>query len=257
LASLVGPQGLEGPQGLPGTNGTNGLDGIGGKTEAATGSAITISGLGTDVSPYQVAVNVENGLQINSSKIKLGGLLTGATAIGTTSTNTLAITGLQLGNSVTSIEPSSIDINNPDQSSVTYVSTADQVLVVDSNGVLKQVKAVMPKFFYAPAVYIPTHLVDQNTGQGTPYINGAPAIDLYMIYLQQFGGTNNPTFIASNPSSILPTLKKDDLEFFVTWYDADVFFDVTISSDGILNYKVQNVIPTSKTFMNIVFKVKD
>lgn len=189
-----------------------------------------------------------NGLTVEDGAVKLGGSLSQITTLATSNSNTLAITGLQTGN------------NTPlaNANGTGYSQVSDKIVVLDANGILKQVKAAMPKFFYAPAVYLPTYSIDPNTNVATPYTNGAPEIDLYTVYLQQYGGVNTATFRASNASSKLPTLEKVDLEFFITWFDDSVFSDVTLSPDGKLNYKVLvNAIPTSKTFINVVFKVKD
>lgn len=138
-----------------------------------------------------------------------------------------------------------------------------QVLAVETNvsdvstlewkDVSDLVKAAMPKFFYMPSVEIPTH----NTSTGT-LLTGTQTIDLYASYTEQFGFTGGVGQARSNTSSIIPTLPANELDYFITYFDTDVFENVSVSALGVLTYSVKSeAIVTPKTFMNIVFKVRD
>ena len=132
-----------------------------------------------------------------------------------------------------------------------------------NNGTLS-VKNALPKFFYAPAIYIPTH----NLNNGELLTDPLP-INLYTEYTKQFTwqGGSATQFVStdniygqarSSSTAVLPIVASSDLDYFITYYDASVFYDVAVSNEGIMTYKVKNnAVVTPKTFINIVFKVKD
>ncbi|MDM1396815.1 hypothetical protein HX049_06470, partial [Myroides odoratimimus] len=98
-----------------------------------------------------------------------------------------------------------------------------------------------PKFFYLPAIY-----VEMVSGQST-------SIELYNEYKTQFGSP----MLSSNGNSTLPVYDQYELNYYVTYYDKNVFEDVKLDSDGELHYKVkQGAKPTGRTFFNIVLEVK-
>ncbi|WP_162304871.1 autotransporter outer membrane beta-barrel domain-containing protein, partial [Sphingobacterium olei] len=193
----------------------------------------------------------DNGLTKVGDHIKLGGELTEATLITTDATRTLAIAGLEAG------------------------KIEDKLVVRDAQGILKQLKAAMPKYFYAPSVMLPTH---NSSGD---ILSGSVEINLYdNYYKKQFGvegitvglvGTTTTSYSVSgattnythgqarsNANATLPVLPVNELDYFITYYDTDVFDNVQISPTGILTYTVKlGAIVSAKTFMNIVFAVKD
>lgn len=115
------------------------------------------------------------------------------------------------------------------------------------------VKAAMPKFFYMPSVEIPTH----NTSTGI-LLTGTQTIDLYASYTEQFSFTGGVGQARSNNASTIPTIPADELDYFITYFDTDVFQNVAVSTEGVLTYSVKSdAVVTPKTFMNIVFKVRD
>ncbi|MGI0108261.1 hypothetical protein ACQ93I_16780, partial [Salinimicrobium sp. WS361] len=159
-----------------------------------------------------------NGLSISGSNIQLGGALTQTTEITTTATETLAVAGLQTGTST------------------------DEVMVIDpASGVLKKVKAVMPKFFYMPSV-----VFDTSTG-GTGLTK-----DLFQEYRNQF---ETPMVSSTGAVNSIPTLNAQELEYHITYYDTNVFANVSIDANGVLTYDIIGT-PTPASFMNIVFVVK-
>lgn len=113
-----------------------------------------------------------------------------------------------------------------------------------------------PSFFYAPAVVLPTkstNLPDYVTFSGEVF-----TCNLYSdVYAVQFGMTDASTSIKSNSASTLPVIAASKIEYFITYYDKDVFTDVTLSDSGVLTYKIiASAAITEKSFMNIVFKIK-
>lgn len=132
-------------------------------------------------------------------------------------------------------------------------TATDKIVVADTDGVLKTLKAAMPKFFYMPSVEIPTH----NTSTGI-LLTGTQTIDLYASYTEQFGFTGGVGQARSNNASTIPTIPADELDYFITYFDTDVFQNVAVSTEGVLTYSVKSdAVVTPKTFMNIVFKVRD
>ncbi|MGS2761114.1 hypothetical protein, partial [Sinomicrobium sp. M5D2P9] len=114
----------------------------------------------------------------------------------------------------------------------------------DEEGEITAIKAVMPKFFYMPSVAVPTEV------RSTPQ-----TLDLYSMYSNQFGSP-----MAKNPASgtaTLPVLPVGELNYYITYFDADVFESVSVSDTGILTYTVKADAEISlASFMNIVFEVK-
>jgi len=104
-------------------------------------------------------------------------------------------------------------------------------------------------FFYMPSINLPVDTSDPS------YNSGKFTVNLYSKYSQQFGipGTiKNPA-----ATSTLKVYKKEELDYFIVYYDEDVFDAVSVDNDGNLVYSLKpGSVITEKTFMNIVFKVK-
>jgi len=133
---------------------------------------------------------------------------------------------------------------------------ADQTVVIDADGLVKKVKAALPKFFYMPATVIPTHDANGNA------LLGVQTLELYNLYKEQFEFAPQQAAslsrVRSNNSSTIPTLPANQLDYFVTYFDNQVFENVSINAQGRLTYSVKNQARvTARTFMNIVFKVMD
>ncbi len=97
-----------------------------------------------------------------------------------------------------------------------------------------------PKFFYMPSVLVNTSTL------------GAKSMDLYNLYYTQF---NTPPVKSSGSTGSIPTLPKNELEYYVTYYDTSLMNNIVINADGLMTY---NVIGNASdaSFMNIVFVVK-
>ncbi|MGM7552685.1 hypothetical protein [Myroides odoratimimus] len=126
-----------------------------------------------------------------------------------------------------------------------YGASEFEVMISDGRGGARWEKPenviASPKFFYLPAIY-----VEMVSGQSN-------SIELYDEYKEQFGSP----MLSSNGKSSLPVYGKYDLNYYVTYYDKNVFDDVKLDNDGELHYKVkQGAKPTGRTFFNIVLEVK-
>lgn len=117
--------------------------------------------------------------------------------------------------------------------------------------------------FYMPSIVTPTTV-------------GTHKIDLYEEYIKQYAdsnGTNTSNGQApsrswniqtNNSNNSLKTYKRDDLDYFVVYYDNNVFTKLSITGDedtekraGVLEYTVtdqsaKNI--SAQTFMNIVLQ---
>ncbi|WP_410879595.1 hypothetical protein [Myroides sp. DW712] len=144
-----------------------------------------------------------------------------------------------------------VNINKPEFKG----SASDKVVVADADGVLKALKAVMPKFFYMPSVMVPT-AANQATQSGVTFDNTSRigTINLYAIYEKQFG-----TPVKSSPgATALPVLPASELGFHVTYATEDVFTIQSIDDHGLMTYKVSETANVNAgSFINIVFSVKE
>lgn len=101
-----------------------------------------------------------------------------------------------------------------------------------------------PTFFYSPSVVVSTDVSDPNFGR----------IDLYDNYKNQFKA---PMVSSVGSAGYIYTYNKNQLEYYVTWYDPSVFSNVAISEMGLLTYQLSAGADTSKpSYMNVVFVVK-
>lgn len=106
--------------------------------------------------------------------------------------------------------------------------------------ILKWVGLTMPKFFYMPSILFDTTTL------------GAKSKDLYQLYYNQF---NSPQTSSTGAAGKIPVLGRNDLEYYITYFDTTVFTNVTIDANGVMNYSVSNN-ATDASFLNIVFVVK-
>ena len=98
-------------------------------------------------------------------------------------------------------------------------------------------------FFYMPSIVIET----STTGVQSP-------IDLYGKYREQF---EMPKVKSDGAPAQIPFHRnRDDLYYYVTDYDENVFENISISSQGYLQYSVKSPSVDGSSFINIVFVVK-
>ena len=194
---------------------------------------VDANGVLKQIEQTAITPTANNGLIVNAvgNAIQLGGALTKPTAITTTAANTLAVAGLQTGTAI------------------------DRVVVADAtSGVLKQMKATMPKFFYMPSIAMPTNPGHIVSGDGFSHSAGVFSVSLFARYDAQF---RTPQAQNSTRTTTLPLLPATELDYYITYFDTAVFEAVTVSNAGVLTYKIKTGAQTSAaTFMNIVFAVR-
>lgn len=192
------------------------------------GALVISSGTGVN------AVNTNVGI-----KVKDKGIITGLIADN-------AVTTTQIANNA--VTTSKVNNNAVTASKIgSQGATSDSFLMSDGNNgaLFKEVKSMMPKFFYMPSLYLDI----------SPSNNGTK--DVYQEYITQFGTPKvvNPS---AGSNAKLPIIPAKELNFFITYYDEVVFENVSITDSGVLSYKVKtNAVVTGKTFLNIVLEVKN
>lgn len=151
---------------------------------------------------------------------------------------------------------------------------AQYVVTADKNGVLGRVSSIETKLFYMPAVHLPLTEDEISLNPSNPsYLSHFGAysptdgfvIEIYLLFAHQFGINPNidaTPMVMSDPSAILWKANwgyvVSDFDYFITYYDTEVFEDVSVTANGLLRYKVKaGAVPTPKTYMNIVLKKKD
>src|SRR5690554_1992022 len=117
----------------------------------------------------------------------------------------------------------------------------------------------VPKFFYMPSVIFNT----TQTGTGIQR-------NLHNDYKNQFTGQQFDVAHGANGSSMTYTgglvgstgapstihvFESDDLYYYVTYYDQNVFANLSIDENGILTYDIISS-PAPSSYMNIVFVIK-
>ncbi|CDF77777.1 hypothetical protein BN863_650 [Formosa agariphila KMM 3901] len=138
------------------------------------------------------------------------------------------------------------------------VST-DKIVVADTDGVLKTVDNIAPKFFYMPAVIFET----TTTGAGL-------SRNLYEDYNKQFTGQQFDVAHGATGSSMtykgglvgstgaptaMDVYADTELYYYISYYDQSVFANVSISDSGVLTYDIiSSATPTA--YMNIIFVIK-
>lgn len=226
-----------------------------------SGTGATATTQWVDQSTLTDNTTANNGLTKTANTIQLGGNLSQATTI-TNNGQSLTIATGGTATAITGLpNTSAADYNG------TNGVTTDRMVSMGANGVLKQLKAAMPKFFYAPSIALPT-APDQSSTSSADDIyytasNQTYTVKLYTIYSKQFGGTvttgtsNTGKVANTTRTTALPMLGSSDLDYYITFFDTTVFSDVTVSDTGVMTYKIKSTADvTIGSFMNIVFAVK-
>lgn len=151
-------------------------------------------------------------------------------------------------------------INQNDQSTTENIGSKKGFYYYDGTDWQRIIRKAQ---FYMPSIVVPT-------------TKGTHKIDLYEEYIKQYAdsnGTNTSNGQApsrswniqtNNSNNSLKTYKRDDLDYFVVYYDNNVFTELSITGDkdtekgaGVLKYTVtdqsaKNI--SAQTFMNIVLQ---
>lgn len=108
-------------------------------------------------------------------------------------------------------------------------------------------------FFYMPSIVLPTDVSAPEYNN----IDETFTVDLYNIYSSQFKLTDTGNSVKNPGATTIPVPVNTALDYFVIYFDNNVFTDVALSNSGSLTYKLKTgYVITEKTYMNIVLKEK-
>ena len=128
----------------------------------------------------------------------------------------------------------------------TKTGTNDVTPGIYCNDGTKWVRVETPEFFYMPSILLPLDTSDPAYSAGTFTVN------LYAQYAAQMSPTTKNAGAES-----LPLYSKNELNYFITYYDAAVFTNVNVDNNGVMTYQlVGSPVVSEKTYMNIIFQVK-
>ena len=133
-----------------------------------------------------------------------------------------------------------IDVNG------TSTDAADlETNVEDAVQAIATITSRAGRVFYPPSIEIDA----SSTGP-------KPDIDLYDQYIQQY---NTPTVRSTSAPATIPTYSRDQLYYYVTFADPNVFGDpttISINDNGIMSYSITNLPTDFNSLINVVFVVK-
>lgn len=148
-------------------------------------------------------------------------------------------------------------INQNDQSTTENIGSKKGFYYYDGTDWQRIIRKAQ---FYMPSIVVPTT------------VNTRHEVNLYQEYIKQYANENISN-VYKNDKSIIPSsdrpiassvgasplkiYKKNDLDYFVVYYDKNVFTNLNITEDGVLTYTVtaegaKNI--SAQTFMNIVLQ---
>ena len=201
------------------------------------GTNTTVNGTGTSADPYTIDVPNETVTSLSqdtstgviSYTDEDGGAPETANVVSTDANNELSV-GADGG---ASFEMTDIDVDG---------DGTDEETVDDAMSDITKITSKAGRIFYPPSIAIPA----SSLGPGTP-------INLHAEYVAQYGSP-----AVSNPSapSAIPTYAANELNYYITFYDTNVFSGVSVSDAGIMNFTVDNIPADYNSLINVVFVVK-
>lgn len=106
----------------------------------------------------------------------------------------------------------------------------------------QKIGSAFTNWFYMPSTIFDTSIIGNNLTK-----------NLYQLYVNQF---TNPKYKSQGAPSALPYLPNaDDLYYYITDYDQDVFEIVSLTDEGILTYNVKQA-ASAYSLINIIFVLK-
>lgn len=144
-------------------------------------------------------------------------------------------------------------INQNDQSTTENIGSKKGFYYYDGTDWQRIIRKAQ---FYMPSIVMPTTV-------------GTHTINLYEEYIKQYADSNGSNTFnkqapnrswniqTNNSNNSLKTYAKNDLDYFVVYYDNNVFTDLSITEESVLTYTVtaegaKNI--SAQTFMNIVLQ---
>ena len=176
---------------------------------------------------------------------------------------------------IPTVSKDKLDTGNPVESTLVYYSGGTNSAYIDQNtGSTTENIGSKKGFYYYDGTdwqriirkaqfYMPSIV--------TPTTVGTHTINLYEEYIKQYADSNGSNtsdghghapnrswnIQTNNNNNSLKTYAKDDLDYFVVYYDNNVFTNLSIAGDGVLTYTVTTESAkkiSAQTFMNIVLQ---
>jgi len=125
----------------------------------------------------------------------------------------------------------------------TNSGTETYMLGVDTDGdVIEMNTAKSAKIFYPPAIAVTADAVDTDL-----------TLDLHQQYVTLFG---SPSVTSTGAPGAIPTYGETELYYYITDYDTEIFDNVSINANGVMEYDVKKVPTDNCSFFNVIFVVK-
>lgn len=126
----------------------------------------------------------------------------------------------------------------------TYKDTSvNNILTVQPDGDIRELNtAKNTRIFYPPGIVIDA----SNT------VTGA-TVDIYQEYYDQF---DSPQVVSTGAPAKIPTYNRDQLSYYVTYYDNSVLSGVSINANGVMTYNIIDVPFDNYTIINVVCVIK-
>lgn len=133
----------------------------------------------------------------------------------------------------------------------------------NENTVAEVIEAIAPITSKAGRVFFPPSIeIDASQISTTDQ-----TIDLYQQYANQYDLTSGSTTIngtiinystAKSPSApnYIPIYEANDLYYYITFADTNIFDIINLSDTGVLTYRILNIPDSDNTLINVVFVVK-
>jgi hypothetical protein len=129
-----------------------------------------------------------------------------------------------------------IDVNEGGVTGPTDETTVKEVI-----DAIAPITSKAARVFYPPSIAIDASVL------------GAGSVNLYTQYTAQFA-----TPAVKNPlaPSVIPTYAANELYYYITYYDTNVFSGVSVSDTGLMSYTVDAPPADYNSLINVVFVVK-
>ena len=129
-----------------------------------------------------------------------------------------------------------VDVNEGGIGSPTLETTVKEVI-----DAIAPITSKAARVFYPPSIAIDASIL------------GSGSVNLYTQYTAQFA-----TPAVKNPlaPAVIPTYAANELNYYITYYDTNVFSGVSVSDTGVMLYTVDAPPADYNSLINVVFVVK-
>jgi len=134
---------------------------------------------------------------------------------------------------------------SPIEGAVVYNIEDETIYYYNGSSTWVPITSKAPRVFYPPSVEIVIAATATNA-----------TMSLYDMYIDQFGASIPATHRSTSAPDAIPTYEADELYYYVTKADTDIFNIVSITDTGLLTYDILDIPDDDNTILNIVFVVK-